>query len=100
MGERNIKLQVRCNICGGLTTLEVTGDSMNEYYSPNRRHIQDIFPYLSAGERELLISHTCPKCWEEMFGSDEDDDFDDFDDDYMVSPEDLKEWQDASCGRV
>jgi hypothetical protein len=29
---------------------------------------QDAFPYLSAGERELLISGTCDECWNKMFG--------------------------------
>jgi len=28
---------------------------------------QVAFPYLSADEREMLISGICPKCWEEMF---------------------------------
>jgi hypothetical protein len=28
---------------------------------------QRAFPYLSADERELLISGTCGKCWDEMF---------------------------------
>ena len=30
--------------------------------------IQDAMPYLSADERELLISQTCGDCWEKMFG--------------------------------
>lgn len=30
--------------------------------------IQSIMPYLSADDRELLISGTCSKCWDEMFG--------------------------------
>lgn len=30
--------------------------------------IQNIAPYLSESERELLISQTCDTCWEEMFG--------------------------------
>ncbi len=29
--------------------------------------IQDAMPELSADERELLISGTCGKCWDEMF---------------------------------
>ena len=29
--------------------------------------IQDALPYLSAGERELLISHTCDDCWKVLF---------------------------------
>lgn len=32
---------------------------------------QEAFPYLSADEREMLISGICKKCWEEMFGSDD-----------------------------
>lgn len=30
--------------------------------------VQNAFPYLSADEREMLISGICPKCWEKMFG--------------------------------
>lgn len=70
-GERNVKLQVRCRCCNKMNYLEVTEESAIEYMKPNRRHVQDIFPYLKAEERELLISHTCPKCWEDMFGGDE-----------------------------
>jgi hypothetical protein len=33
--------------------------------------IQEAFPYLSAGQRELLISNTCEKCWEKLFGDGE-----------------------------
>ena len=94
MEERNIKIQARCRCCDGITELLVTQKDLNEYFSSNRRHIQDIFPYLRAEERELLISQICPKCWNDMFGSDEEDE------DYEPTAEDLKEWQDASCGRV
>ena len=31
--------------------------------------IQDAFPYLSADQREMLISGICPKCWDNMFGA-------------------------------
>lgn len=30
-------------------------------------HIQDAFPYLSADEREQLLSGTHPSCWDAMF---------------------------------
>jgi len=33
---------------------------------------QDCFPYLPAAEREFLISGICGKCWDEMFGGEED----------------------------
>ena len=29
--------------------------------------VQDAFPYLSADEREMLISGICPDCWENLF---------------------------------
>ena len=69
--ERNVKLQVKCIMCNQMNYLMVTEDSIDEFFSPNRRHVQDIFPYLNPEERELLISHTCPKCWNNMFGGEE-----------------------------
>ena len=38
---------------------------------------QDAFPYLSAGERELLITGIDSECWDKYFGSDEEFDPDD-----------------------
>ncbi len=33
--------------------------------------VQNAFPYLSADEREILISGICPECWAKMFGDGE-----------------------------
>lgn len=33
--------------------------------------IQNIFPGLSSDARELLMSGTCPVCWEQIFPKDE-----------------------------
>jgi hypothetical protein len=33
--------------------------------------IQNAFPELDAEDRERLISGTCPKCWDKLFGSKE-----------------------------
>lgn len=30
-------------------------------------YVQTLFPYLSAGKRELLISQTCESCFDDMF---------------------------------
>lgn len=35
--------------------------------------IQEALPYLSDGERELMISSTCDNCWSELFGEDDED---------------------------
>ena len=66
-----------CPFCGYGNFIEVNendyldwGDGMNA---------QDAFPYLSAGEREMLISGICPTCWEKYFGSDEEPDPDEVD---------------------
>jgi len=41
----------------------------------NRNFIQTVFPNVSADHREVAVSGTCPKCWEEMCaGFDDDDD--------------------------
>lgn len=69
--ERNWEIVAYCNMCGKSVTLKVNFDDFEEYYSPNRRHIQDIFPYLTPAERELLISHTCEECWNKMFSFEE-----------------------------
>lgn len=94
--ERNVTLLVTCRMCGTQHELKVTEASYLEYTSPNRRYVQDIFSYLTADERELLISNTCNECWKRMFGDEDDEEYEE----YELSAEDLKEWQDASCGRI
>lgn len=86
-----IEVTEQCRCCGANVPLKVYQKDYEEFkYSPHRRHVQDIFPYLTPQDREMFISQTCPTCWEDMFPSeDEDED---------ISAEDLKEWQDASCG--
>lgn len=69
--ERNVNLHVRCTMCGEIYTIAVNEEDYYEYLEPNRRYVQDIFPYLTPSERELLISHTCDECWNKMFGGDE-----------------------------
>ena len=34
-------------------------------------HAQDAYPDLELGWREFLISNSCPHCWKELFGGDE-----------------------------
>ena len=63
-------VSIKCYCCGDTYTLEVREEDLEEYLSPNRRYIQDIFPYLKPCDRELFISHTCDKCFKYMFGQD------------------------------
>lgn len=42
------------------------------------KHVQDAFPYLTADDREWLVSRYCPKCWEEMLPPEEEEDEDEY----------------------
>ena len=67
--ERTEVISVKCELCGRESLLRVRPQDMVEYCSPRneRRLIQDIFPYLTCGERELLISGFCDDCYKEIF---------------------------------
>ena len=55
-----------CRICGDNQRIHVFPDDVTDWQ--NGKLIQDAMPYLSADERELIISGTCGKCFDEMFG--------------------------------
>lgn len=61
-----IELHITCRICGKVYIVTVEKEDYEKYKS-GEGYIQDIFPYLSAADRELLISQTCDKCWHEIF---------------------------------
>ena len=65
--ERNYEIRVTCVHCKREFVLKVRVEDYLLYDMPNRPHIQDIFPYLTPAERELLISNTCNECWQKMF---------------------------------
>lgn len=61
-----IELHITCRICGKVYIVTVEKEDYEKYKS-GEGYIQDIFPYLSAADRELLISQTCDECWHKMF---------------------------------
>lgn len=73
MSERNYEMRVSCRLCKKTYTLKVRVEDYITFDSPFRPHIQDIFPYLTPAERELLISGTCDECWNKMFGGEDDE---------------------------
>jgi hypothetical protein len=38
-----------------------------DQWADNGRLIQVAMPYLSANEREMLITQLCPSCWEQLY---------------------------------
>lgn len=54
--------------------LPVTQSDLDRCWSLSKtgtEHVQDVFPQLSPGEREFLISGITPEEWEEYLGSGE-----------------------------
>lgn len=53
----------------------VTQERLDQCWSQNParkgKHIQDVFPELSADEREFLMTGVTPQEWEEMFGKED-----------------------------
>ena len=81
-----------CPICGKFHEVMV---SEADYYNWQDGELaQNAFPYLSAEEREILISGICPTCWDKMFPVQEEDDEpyenEDWDDEDFDDPDDLE----------
>lgn len=58
-----------CMVCGEQSLLFVEEHQYNSWKSGTL--IQNAFPNLTPDERELLMTGTHPKCWEEMFDDEE-----------------------------
>ena len=67
---RNDMIQATCRQCKVSVELFVNITDMADWKLG--KYIQDAMPYLSADERELLISGTCGACFDKMFGDPED----------------------------
>ena len=59
-------IETRCPFCGHVH--EVTVDAIDYLAWETGTPAQYAFPYLSADEREMLISGICPECWARTFG--------------------------------
>lgn len=64
----------RCPFCGRGNEVEVNEIDYLDW--DDGMLAQEAFPYLSAGEREMLVSGICPDCWNKMFGQEEDEELD------------------------
>jgi len=61
---------VTCHNCKTKDVLEVEVEDWKKWLT-GHFFTQDVFPYLTAGERELLISGCCDSCWNAMFSEPE-----------------------------
>ena len=62
----NDVIEVPCKRCGVLYTILANREDVASWMM-GTGYIQNVLAYLSASERELLLSGTCDNCWNQMF---------------------------------
>ena len=61
----DLELELECKYCDHTEKVYVDEPDYNAWH--NGKLIQDAFPYLTDGQRELMISNTCDTCWNKFF---------------------------------
>ena len=65
-------MEIACWKCDVVTDVPVLDSELKEWQDGEL--IQIAMPDLNTDDRELLISKTCPKCWNELFAGFDGDD--------------------------
>ena len=73
---KDVCVVTTCPFCGHSHEVEVNEADYWDW--EDGALVQDAFPYLSADERELLVSGICPDCWAKTFGGSEEEDPEEF----------------------
>lgn len=60
-------LDVQCKYCKKSYPVSFNSQDLLDWKN-KKKYIQNCLGYLSAGQRELLMTQTCDNCWEDMFG--------------------------------
>ncbi len=58
--------EITCDKCGSEHIIIADQNDIFAWLA-GEKYIQDALGYLTASERELLISRTCDKCWKKMY---------------------------------
>ena len=62
-----MELAIQCKYCNQVYIVkDIKPEDYQEWHN-GLGLIQDVMPYLSAGDRELMVSRTCDNCWNKMF---------------------------------
>ena len=70
INHKEVTIITTCPFCGRANEVAVNEEDYWDW--DDGALVQNAFPYLSADEREMLISGICPKCWDKMFEEEED----------------------------
>lgn len=68
-GSTTLLLKVECFMCKQIYRLSVDTQAYRDWN--NGKLIQDAFPEMSKGDRELLISGMCGSCFDKAFKEEE-----------------------------
>jgi|TARA_B100001094_G_scaffold260310_1_gene260724 hypothetical protein len=63
---RTFSMNCECKICGTWQTIILNKKDFEDWDNGDK-YIQDALHYLTASERELLISQTCNDCWKKFW---------------------------------
>tara|TARA_A100001201_G_C4003761_1_gene175357 strand:+ start:373 stop:579 length:207 start_codon:yes stop_codon:yes gene_type:complete len=66
VGTNNKPYYIFCELCGQEYSIIADEQDIIDWLTGDK-YIQDALGYLSAGERELLISRTCDTCWKKLY---------------------------------
>ena len=65
MSDLDFELECICNHCSYAENILVCGQDFDDWVDGELT--QNAFPYLSDDQRELIMTSTCGKCFDEMF---------------------------------
>jgi hypothetical protein len=57
-----------CVHCGEGSEVLLDGSDYYRFFVKGEGYVQEVFPYLSAAQRELLVTGIHPDCWNTVFG--------------------------------
>lgn len=60
-----------CIHCGKFVPVKLDGSDYYKFFMQGAK-LQEVFTYLSAQQRELILTGTHPECWEALFKDEED----------------------------
>ena len=67
---RNARIRFQphdCVVCGRIHEPVILDAEKFYRWKVGGEHIQDVFPEMTKDQREILISGTCPECWDVLF---------------------------------
>jgi hypothetical protein len=67
-----INIEKRCGQCLTVYTLTVSGEGFRVWNMGQGAYVQDAFPELDAGQRELLVSGICGSCFDALVPPEDD----------------------------